>query len=283
MARARPAPRDAPRVPLNRERVLGAALALADGSGVESLSMRRLAKDARRRGDVALQPRREQGRPARRPRRPRVRGDRAAGVGRRLAHGDARARDLDPRGAAPPPLGDRPDGGALEARAREHRAPRGGAQDPPRGGLLARGDGPRLLGAGRVHLRLRAAGAGPAGVARDARGRRGGGGAADEPGRRRRVPVHASRWSPGTSRRPATTSRPSSSSGSTSSSTASSGASTPADGRAARPGGRVAAGQVRSRVNAGARPGARQSSPATASTTRLACSPSSVSVATWFA
>jgi len=44
MARARPAPRDAPRVPLNRERVLGAALALADGSGVEALSMRRLAR-----------------------------------------------------------------------------------------------------------------------------------------------------------------------------------------------------------------------------------------------
>ena len=37
-------PRDAPRVPLSRERVLHAALALADETGVESLSMRRLAK-----------------------------------------------------------------------------------------------------------------------------------------------------------------------------------------------------------------------------------------------
>ena len=44
MTRARPTPRPAPRVPLSRERVLDAAFALADETGVESLSMRRLAK-----------------------------------------------------------------------------------------------------------------------------------------------------------------------------------------------------------------------------------------------
>ena len=44
MARTRPKPRDAARVPLSRERVLDAAFALADETGVESLSMRRLAK-----------------------------------------------------------------------------------------------------------------------------------------------------------------------------------------------------------------------------------------------
>src|SRR6185503_8577277 len=44
LARARPTSRDAPRVPLSRERVLDAAFALADEIGVESLSMRRLAK-----------------------------------------------------------------------------------------------------------------------------------------------------------------------------------------------------------------------------------------------
>jgi AcrR family transcriptional regulator len=41
---AHAAARDEPRTPLNRERVLRAALALADESGVEALSMRRLAK-----------------------------------------------------------------------------------------------------------------------------------------------------------------------------------------------------------------------------------------------
>jgi len=44
VTRARPTPRPAPRVPLSRERVLDAAFALADETGVESLSMRRLAK-----------------------------------------------------------------------------------------------------------------------------------------------------------------------------------------------------------------------------------------------
>ena len=39
---ATPAPRPEPRVPLNRERVLLAAIALADEAGIESLSMRKL-------------------------------------------------------------------------------------------------------------------------------------------------------------------------------------------------------------------------------------------------
>ncbi len=41
----RPSPRDEPRVPLSRERVLEAAVGLADAAGVESLTMRRLAQE----------------------------------------------------------------------------------------------------------------------------------------------------------------------------------------------------------------------------------------------
>ncbi|HEV3494816.1 MAG TPA: TetR/AcrR family transcriptional regulator, partial [Actinomycetes bacterium] len=40
-----PDPTAAPRIPLTRERVLQAAVALADRDGVASLSMRKLAKE----------------------------------------------------------------------------------------------------------------------------------------------------------------------------------------------------------------------------------------------
>jgi AcrR family transcriptional regulator len=40
-----PKPRDEPRVPLSRARVLGAAIRLADAGGIESLSMRKLAQE----------------------------------------------------------------------------------------------------------------------------------------------------------------------------------------------------------------------------------------------
>ena len=42
------------RAGLSRERVLGAAVALADDGGLEQLSMRKLAKTLGRRGNVAL-------------------------------------------------------------------------------------------------------------------------------------------------------------------------------------------------------------------------------------
>src|SRR5215218_9994538 len=45
MATTRPRTKDERRAPLSRERVLRAAVALADEAGVEALSMRRLAKE----------------------------------------------------------------------------------------------------------------------------------------------------------------------------------------------------------------------------------------------
>ena len=99
-----PSRRQQRREPLNRERVLRAALALADEAGVESLSMRKLAKelgveamslynhvankDDLLDGLVDLVFER----------------DRAAGVGRRLADGDARgARSRPARRCAATP------------------------------------------------------------------------------------------------------------------------------------------------------------------------------------
>ena len=60
---------------------------------------------ARRQATVPLQPRREQGGPARRDGRPGGRRDRPPRSGRRLAAGHARARPFDPRRPAAPPLG----------------------------------------------------------------------------------------------------------------------------------------------------------------------------------
>ena len=92
--------------------------------------MRKLGEVARRRGDVALQPRRQQGRAARRHGRPRLRRDRHARRRPRLEVGDAAAGDLGPRGPGPSPLGDRPDGvadvtgpGDAPTSRRRHRQP----------------------------------------------------------------------------------------------------------------------------------------------------------------
>ena len=112
----------APRIPLSRERVLRAAVALADESGIASLTHAQARRGARGRGDVAVQPRRQQGRAARRHGRPRLRRDRAARRRGRLEDGDARAGDLGARGPVAPPLGDRPDGVADLARARRRCA-----------------------------------------------------------------------------------------------------------------------------------------------------------------
>ena len=92
-------PATEPRIPLSRERVLRAAVALADERGIGALSMRKLGEALGRRGDVALQPRRQQGRHPRRHGRPRLQRDRPARGGSRLEDRDARAGDLGPRGA----------------------------------------------------------------------------------------------------------------------------------------------------------------------------------------
>ena len=55
--------RSGPRAPWNRAQLLRAAIDLADERGIESLSMRKLSQAARRRNDVAVQPRLQQGRP----------------------------------------------------------------------------------------------------------------------------------------------------------------------------------------------------------------------------
>ena len=127
---------------------------------------------APRRGDVALQPRGQQGGHRRRPRRPRLRRDRGRRPGgARLEGRDAPARALDPRGAQPPPLGGRADGGADEPRSQQRPLPRRGDGLPARGRLPLPRGGARLLRPGRLHLRLRAAGEEPR--LRDAGGVRG--------------------------------------------------------------------------------------------------------------
>ena len=65
------------RLPLSKDRVLQAAIALADAQGIEALTMRNLARGARRRGDVALLPRRQQGDSSRRRGRRHRAGDRS--------------------------------------------------------------------------------------------------------------------------------------------------------------------------------------------------------------
>ena len=143
-------------------------------------------------------------------------------AGRRLEDRDAAAGDLGPRRPGSPSLGDRPDGGAANpgpANLRHHDAVIGNLRAA---GFDMRDGRPRVLGPGRLHLRLRAD--------------------QDEPAVRdpedmvaemaqthaRAVPVRrvsrtSPRSSPSTSCSPATTSATSSSTGSTSSSTASSG------------------------------------------------------------
>ena len=92
------------RKPLSRERILDRG-ARARGRAGDRRALDAQARPvARLRGDVALQPRREQGRPARRDPRPRARRDGAARPGRRPA-GDPRGGALGARGAEAAPVG----------------------------------------------------------------------------------------------------------------------------------------------------------------------------------
>ena len=158
------------RAPLSRERVLQTAIALADEHGLEAFSMRKLANELGVEAMSLYHHVAQQGPVARRDDRHRLQRDRAAVDRRGVADGDAQARPLDPRGAQPPPLGGRADGGAQHPRAGEPPPPQRGARVPARRRLLAGDDRPRLFGPGRLHLRLRA----PAGRhdARDLRGLR---------------------------------------------------------------------------------------------------------------
>src|SRR5215210_222232 len=132
---------------------------------------------ARRRGDVALQPRRQQGRPARRHDRHRLQRDRSPLDGGRLEGGPAHTGGLDARRPHTAPLGDRPDGGADEPRTGEPQAPQCGSRVPARSRLLGRDGRPRVLRPGRLHLRVRPPGEGH--VVRERDRLRGGGAAPD--------------------------------------------------------------------------------------------------------
>ena len=152
----------APRIPLTRERVLHAAVALADESGSESLSMRKLGealgveamslynhvanKDDLLDGMIDV-----------------VFGEIDLPVRRgRLEDGDAPAGDLGPPGPVPPRLGDRLHGVADLTGPGDAAPPRRRHRLPPGRRLLDRAGRARLLGPRQLHLRLRAAGAQPA-------------------------------------------------------------------------------------------------------------------------
>ena len=192
----------------------GGAIAVADAGGLGVADDPLARPGARRQADVGLPPRRQQGRDPRRHRRPRLRRDRAAVDGRRLAGRDAPARAVGPPGAAAAPLGDRAAGVADHpgpATLRHHDAVIGTLRD---GGLLGGDDRPRLRPARQLRLRVRAVQEaalpfdGPDTVAEVAE-------SIMEVLHRRRVPAPASSWRPSTSSSPATTSATSSSSGST--------------------------------------------------------------------
>ena len=150
-AGARPAAR------LNRDRVLRAALALADTERDESLSMRKLG-EARGRGHVAVQPRRRQGGSPRRHDRPGI-SEIELPTGTQAGGPRCAAGDLDPgvlsrhRWAI----------GLMESRTSP--GPATMATTTPCsaacGGPASRRAGrPCLRGPGQLHLRVRAAGSG---------------------------------------------------------------------------------------------------------------------------
>ena len=150
---------DEPRVPLSRDRVLRAAIGLADEAGIESLSMRKLGAGARRRGDVAVQPRRQQGRHPERHRRHRRERDRAAATRSRLEGGppdDGASRPTTsssdiPWAAEPHVVGERSPARAMALHERDPRMPSGGR-------LLGRDDRSRLSRPGEPHRGVHAVG-----------------------------------------------------------------------------------------------------------------------------
>ena len=116
----------------------------------------------RGRGDVAVQPRGQQGRPPRRHDRPGVQRDRPALGRSRLEDGHAPAGGQRPPGPHPPSLGDRADGVAELARSRHAATPRRRDRKPPGSRLPDRAGCARVLRPGQLHLRVRAAGGEPA-------------------------------------------------------------------------------------------------------------------------
>ena len=149
------------RAPLTRDRVLRAALELADQGGTQALTMQRI---GRRLGVEAMslyRPRSQQGRHPRRDRRPRLRRDRAAGRSLELAHDAPCQIHLDPRGPAPASLGDQPHRVAADAWPGQSPRTRGHPDRPARRRVLGGHGDPRLQPRRRLRARVRAAGGEP--------------------------------------------------------------------------------------------------------------------------
>ena len=109
---------DMSREPLSRDRVLRAALAVADDGGLHGLTIRSLAQRLGVEADVALPLRRQQGRDPRRPGRPGLRRDRAARADGGLARGDGQAVPVGAAGSQEASLVDRAARVADDARVR---------------------------------------------------------------------------------------------------------------------------------------------------------------------
>jgi hypothetical protein len=162
-----------PRMPLSRERVLRAAVELADRGGVESLSMRKLGQEL---GVAAMSLYRHV----------RNKADMLDGMvdlvfgekglprgGGGLESGHAPASDLSPRGSRAPHLVDRADGVAEHTGSSNAAASRRGDLSTGSWLLVSHGR-PRVLPVGQLHLRIRPA-AGELAVQELGGGRRGGG------------------------------------------------------------------------------------------------------------
>ena len=151
-------PKESVRVPLSRDRVLRAAMDLADEAGIESLTMRRLAQELGCRGDVALLLRRQQGRHPERHRRRRGWRDRAPVAGDDWKPASAGWRSPPTRSSCATP--GRP---AWCCRPRESATPRLRYMDAILGtlreaGFSAEHDRPRLPRPGEPHHGLHAVG-----------------------------------------------------------------------------------------------------------------------------
>ena len=156
-------PGASPRARLNRDRVLQVAVALADARRHRVADHAQARRGARRGGDVAVQPRREQGRPARRHDRHRVRRDRPVPPSEADWRTAMRRRAISAREVL---ARHRWATGLMESRTtpgpanlRHHDTVLGMLRGR---GFLDRAGRARLFGAGQLHLRVRPAGAEPA-------------------------------------------------------------------------------------------------------------------------
>ena len=208
------------RPPLSRDRVVDAASRVADASGLAGVSMRSVGREL---GVEAMSLYHH------------VAGKEAlldgladwvfaridaAAVGHGLARGDGGAGALSTGRARRPPVGARAPRVAALPRSGHPRPPRRGARLPALGGLLRRARRARLLGARRLHLRVRPHRGEPA-----LRARRVGRGLRRGPRRGRSPTTRTSRrWSPSRSWAATTPTATSSTSASRWSSTASSSA-----------------------------------------------------------